>query len=33
MLLLGKKELKYRWRVTSDGEILAVNAKAVSLTK
>ena len=33
MLLLGKNELKYRWRVTSDGEILAVNAKAVSLTK
>jgi hypothetical protein len=33
MLLFGTKELKYRWRVTSDGEILPVNGKAVSLTK
>jgi len=33
MLLLGTKELKYRWRVTSEGEIKAVNGKAVSITK
>jgi hypothetical protein len=33
MLLLRTKELKYRWRVTSNGEILAVNGKAVALTK
>ena len=33
LLLLGTKELKYRWRVTSDGEIIAVNGKAVSITK
>jgi hypothetical protein len=33
MLLLGTKELKYRWRVTSEGEIIAVNGKAVSITK
>ena len=33
LLLLGTKELKYRWRVTSDGKILAVNGKAASITK
>ena len=33
VLLLGTKELKYRWRVTSDGKILAVNSKAVLITK
>jgi hypothetical protein len=33
LLLLGKKELKYRWRVTSNGEVIAVNGKAVALTK
>ncbi|MFY9706811.1 MAG: hypothetical protein WCA42_02880 [Desulfobacterales bacterium] len=33
LLLLGTKELKYRWKVTSDGKILAVNGKAASITK
>jgi hypothetical protein len=33
VLLFGTKELKYRWRVTSDGKIIAVNGKAVSITK
>ena len=33
LLLLGTKELTYHWRVTSKGEIIAVNAKADSITK
>lgn len=33
MILLGKKELKYLWRVTADGKLLAANGKAASITK
>ncbi len=33
MILLGTKELTYRWRVTPDGKIRAVNGKARSITK
>ncbi|MFZ0610736.1 MAG: hypothetical protein WAM73_00715 [Desulfobacterales bacterium] len=33
MILLGTKELTYRWRVTPDGKIRAVNGKALSITK
>lgn len=32
MILLGTKELTYRWRVTPDGKIRAVNGKARSIT-
>lgn len=33
MVLLGTKELTYRWRVTPNGKIQAVNGKALSITK
>ncbi|MFZ0132864.1 MAG: hypothetical protein WAK95_10005 [Desulfobacterales bacterium] len=32
MVLLGTKELTYRWRVTPDGKIQAVNGKARAIT-